>query len=58
LVAALERRFGDRLNVETVEGDQGVFDVSVDGDVVFSKHEKGRFPEDAEIEQLVEQRLQ
>jgi selT/selW/selH-like putative selenoprotein len=32
-----------------VKGDNGIFDVVVDGKLVFSKHAEGRFPEDAEI---------
>jgi selT/selW/selH-like putative selenoprotein len=37
--------------VESVleRGDKGVFDVTVDGRRVFSKHDAGRFPEEAEI---------
>lgn len=27
----------------------GIFDVEVDGEMVFSKFEVGRFPEDAEV---------
>jgi predicted Rdx family selenoprotein len=27
-----------------------VFDVRVDGELVFSKHDAGRFPEDGEVE--------
>jgi len=30
-------------------GGSGVFDVSVDGTCIFSKHEQGRYPEDDEI---------
>jgi len=30
-------------------GDRGQFDVIADGDLIFSKHEVGRFPEDDEI---------
>jgi selT/selW/selH-like putative selenoprotein len=30
-------------------GGHGQFDVLVDGELVFSKHAVGRFPEDAEI---------
>jgi predicted Rdx family selenoprotein len=30
-------------------GGKGQFDVIRDGDLVFSKHETGRFPEDGEI---------
>lgn len=36
-------------HVELAEGDGGVFDVVADGELVFSKHETGRFPEDQEI---------
>ena len=32
-----------------IEGSGGGFDVEVDGDVVFSKAEAGRFPEEGEI---------
>lgn len=35
--------------VRLIKGDGGVFDVVVDGDCLFSKHESGRFPEEAEI---------
>ena len=30
-------------------GDNGIFDVVVDGRRIFSKHEAGRFPEDEEV---------
>jgi selT/selW/selH-like putative selenoprotein len=36
-----------------VEGRGGVFDVTVDGRLIYSKHATGQFPEDEEIlEQL------
>ena len=34
---------------ELIEGDNGIFDVVVDGKLLFSKHQTGRFPEDEEI---------
>ena len=37
------------LEIELVRGGGGVFDVSVDGKVLFSKHRQGRFPEPGEI---------
>ena len=37
------------LVVELVRGGGGVFDVSLDGKLLFSKHEQGRFPEPGEI---------
>ena len=32
-----------------IRGDNGIFDVIVDGQTIFSKHEVGRFPEHEEI---------
>ncbi len=32
-----------------MKGDDGIFDVDVDGQRIWSKHETGRFPEDSEI---------
>ncbi len=37
------------VEAELVRGDDGVFDVVVDGRLVFSKHEAGRFPDPDEI---------
>jgi selenoprotein W-related protein len=34
---------------ELIEGSGGVFDVKVDGKLIYSKHQTGRFPEDEEI---------
>jgi hypothetical protein len=35
--------------VQLVRGDNGVLDVAVDGRRIFSKHERGRFPDHDEI---------
>ncbi len=32
-----------------IEGSGGIFDVKVDGKLVFSKHETGRFPNPGEV---------
>ncbi len=32
-----------------MRGDNGAFEVEIDGKLVFSKHETGRFPRDEEI---------
>jgi selenoprotein W-related protein len=32
-----------------IEGSGGVFEVTVDGDLIFSKKQEGRFPEDDEV---------
>jgi selenoprotein W-related protein len=34
---------------ELIKGAGGIFDVRVDGDLIYSKHETGRFPENAEV---------
>lgn len=34
---------------QLIEGGKGIFDVKVDGELIFSKHETGRFPEAREI---------
>lgn len=37
------------MDAELVRGDNGIFDVVVDGEMLFSKHRAGRFPEEREI---------
>ena len=39
-----------RAEVELVKGKDGVFEITVDGRLAFSKKQTGRFPDDAEIE--------
>ena len=48
----MKKRFG--VDAELIRGKEGVFDVRVDGKVIFSKHELGRFPEPDEVEDKVE----
>jgi len=40
--------------VELIRGKDGVFDVRVDGKLVFSKHQLGRFPAAGEVESAIE----
>jgi len=42
------------IDPELVGGDRGVFDVLVDGKLVFSKHSAGRFPEEPEIVKAIQ----
>jgi predicted Rdx family selenoprotein len=51
LAAALKEEFG--VDAELVVGGGGIFDVEVDGTVVFAKAEVGRFPEEGEVEAKV-----
>jgi len=36
-----------------VRGDGGIFDVAVDGKLIYSKHDTGRFPADLEIVEML-----
>lgn len=51
MAASLAKEFG--IDAELMRGTGGVFDVRVDGQLVFSKHEVGRFPEDDEVEESI-----
>lgn len=39
-----------------IEGSRGILDVRVDGELVFSKHQKGRWPEQDELVELLHAR--
>ena len=47
MAAAIRGEFG--VEAELVKGDNGIFDVEVDGRRIFSKHEVGRFPDTDEV---------
>lgn len=47
MAAGIRAEFG--IEADLIKGGGGVFDVTVDGSCVFSKHEMGRFPENDEI---------
>jgi len=55
-VAEIQRRYGDTMSCTVEGGDRGVFDVVVDGDLVFSKHQRGRFPSNHEITDAIDAR--
>ena len=46
----MERGAGE---VELVKGVAGVFEITIDGELKFSKKQLGRFPDDAEIDALI-----
>jgi selenoprotein W-related protein len=37
------------VQAELIKGSGGIFDVTADGALVYSKHATGRFPENAEV---------
>jgi selT/selW/selH-like putative selenoprotein len=39
-----------------IRGSDGIFDVAVDGEIIFSKHDAGRFPSHDEIIAALTQR--
>ena len=41
---------------ELIKGSGGIFDVTADGALVYSKHRTGRFPENAEVLQALRSR--
>ena len=48
LKAEIEQRFETAM-VELIESSGGVFEITKDSDLIFSKKSEGRFPEDEEI---------
>jgi selenoprotein W-related protein len=48
----LEKNLG--AEVELIAGANGIFDVTVDGRMIFSKSEQGRFPQTDEIVSLIQ----
>lgn len=47
MAAAIKKETG--IEPKLTKGKDGIFDVLVDGKMIFSKHEVGRFPEDDEV---------
>jgi len=54
LAATIEREM--QVKPALLRGDAGVFEVSADGALVFSKKQMGRFPTDAEVLGALRQR--
>lgn len=55
MAAQLEKEF--QAKPDLVKGGGGIFDVEVDGEMVFSKHAEGnRFPEEGEVADRIRQR--
>jgi len=55
LAAEIDEKLGE--NVELIKGKDGVFEVSLDGQLIYSKRATGRFPEPGEVENEIRARL-
>ena len=53
LLAALKKKFG--VEAKLIADGGGIFEVSLDGKVVFDKFSVGRFPEDQEVIDKIEE---
>jgi selT/selW/selH-like putative selenoprotein len=51
VAAEIEERFD--ISPELIKGEKGIFDVRVDGDLVFSKRSAGRFPKPGEVPGII-----
>lgn len=57
-MAELEAHFGKpRVSCELIQGSGGIFDVVVDGERLYSKHDTGRFPQYREVIGLIEKKI-
>ncbi len=56
MAAEIKQRFPDAA-VKLIEASGGLFEVAVDGDLVFSKKALGRHAEPGEVVKLIERRL-
>ena len=50
-MAELQEGLGEKARL--IEGRGGIFDVKVDGKLVYSKHQTGRFPDSGEVLKLI-----
>ncbi len=51
----VRERFG--IETDLLKGHKGVFEVTLDGELLFSKKTLGRFPEPDEVESLIGSRV-
>lgn len=52
MAAEIKNEYG--ITCQLIPGARGIFDVTVDGKRIYSKHETGRFPEKGEINRLLQ----
>jgi len=56
LEVELKSKF-DHVNIELISSGGGVFEVTLDNNLIFSKKALERFPEEGEIEKLIRENL-
>lgn len=49
----LSNRFGKNLKVDLVPSSGGAFEISLDGNLVYSKLKTGKFPEEKDMEKII-----
>ncbi|MSR31594.1 MAG: SelT/SelW/SelH family protein [Gemmataceae bacterium] len=49
MAGAIQKAHGDKVTVNQKTGSGGVFDVEIDGKMVFRKWDENRFPDNKEI---------
>jgi selT/selW/selH-like putative selenoprotein len=52
LAEEIKSRF--EVDSKLIPGANGIMDITVDGEMVFSKHQQGRFPDPGELVRLIE----
>lgn len=50
---AAELKESVNIDLQLVKGAKGIFDVAVDGKIIFSKYDKNRFPHFGEITEIL-----
>ena len=55
LVAEIKEEFN--INPELVPGANGIFDVTLNGELIFSKNELKRFPKDKEVNKTINEKM-
>ena len=56
-MAELEAKFGAEISAQLIEGGGGAFEISLDGELIYSKLQARRFPRYAEIPALIRDRM-
>ncbi len=46
-------KFGDKVEIDLIPSSGGVFEVTIDGETLFSKKETGRFPDQDEVDGIL-----